>query len=258
MEEGGERSRSPYRVVLGLDLGLMAGALVVLGLPHLLDDAFGPPWCGLDCDRSDINRLDRTVVGNHSAVAGTISDAGRYSAVALPFVLGAVDVLASDPADGWEGYGKDALVVAETLAVTGGITMLLKATFDRPRPLVYDDEHFTDDERLGGNAACSFPSGHTATAFAAATAASYTFELRHPDSPWRYPVWLGSYALAATTGVMRTEAGKHFWTDVIAGASLGAGLGLLIPWLHRRDDPAGPSLTPMALPGGAGACLTIR
>ena len=45
------------------------------------------------------------------------------------------------------------------------------------------------------------------TAFAMATAYSYTFSLRHPDSPWRYPVWIGTYALAGLTGI--AGAGAH-------------------------------------------------
>lgn len=266
-----ERPRSPYEVELGLDLGLSLGSLVVLGLPHLLDDQLAPPWCGLDCDPDSVNRLDRTVIGNHSHTARLISDVGVYTAWALPLALGAVDVLASDPDDGWSGYGTDVLVMFETLAVTSGANVLLKFAFRRPRPYVYDDVHFSDDYRLADDASLGFPSGHTATAFAMATAYSYTFTLRHPDSPWRYPVWIGTYAVAGLTGVMRTQAGKHFWTDVLAGAGLGIGLGLLIPWLHLREEPdgdhgsgtdAGPGpevvIGPMALPNGAGAFLTIR
>jgi len=260
-------NRSPYELDLGVDLGVTVGSLLVLGLPHLFQDQLGPPWCGLDCDPADVNRFDRTVIGNHSRTARIVSDAGVYSSWALPVVLSAVDLLASEPVDGWGGWGKDMVVLAETLAVTSSANVLLKFAFRRPRPLVYDDVHFTEAYRLKDDAGLSFPSGHTATAFAMATAYSYTFTRRHPDSPLVYPVWIGTYALAGLTGVMRTQAGRHFWTDVIAGAALGAGLGLLIPWLHLRDGPAPDPdqgsgldvvLGPLALPDGLGAVLVFR
>lgn len=61
----------------------------------------------------------------------------------------------------------------------------------------------------------SFPSGHTALAFATATMLSE--EYGHL-SPW---VSFGSYALAATTGAMRV-AGHHHWPgDVLTGAGIG-------------------------------------
>ena len=79
-------------------------------------------------------------------------------------------------------------------------------------------------------------------------------------------MWLGSYALATTVAVLRTEAGQHFPTDVIVGAALGIGMGLLIPWLHLSDDDNRTSdsqrsqrwaLAPMR-PGVVGAMVVIR
>ena len=77
------------------------------------------------------------------------------------------------------------------------------------------------------------------------------------------------HKLIATIGVLRTEAGEHFYTDVIAGAALGVLVGLLVPWLHERDELGiavtgaddGPRLlvAPTAAPGGGvGAALILR
>lgn len=62
----------------------------------------------------------------------------------------------------------------------------------------------------------SFPSGHTATAFAAATILHKEYGLTR--SPW-YSV--GGYAVATATGVMRVLNNRHWISDVMAGAGIG-------------------------------------
>jgi membrane-associated phospholipid phosphatase len=252
-----DTNHSPYEVNLVLDLGITIGGLTICGLPRLFVEEYIEPACGLDCDPDDVNALDRTVIGNYSETAVTISDFGAGAAWVLPHLLGAIDVLVTSPSDGWTGYGKDALVIIETLSVTLAANNLLNFLVLRPRPLVYD-ENVSDDHRLMGDSALSFPSGHTAGAFAMATAYSRLFMLRHPDSPMVIPMWIGTYALATTTGVLRTTGGDHFWTDVIAGAVMGVGFGLLIPWLHERKKSSGVALGPLVTPdGGFGAVLTV-
>jgi membrane-associated phospholipid phosphatase len=65
--------------------------------------------------------------------------------------------------------------------------------------------------------AAVFPSGHSATAFAAATAIAIL-------SPRMRPFALG---LAAAVALSRVYLRVHFPLDVVAGAVLGAGLGAL-------------------------------
>ena len=48
--------------------------------------------------------------------------------------------------------------------------------------------------------------------------------------PW---VWAAAAVVPAATGIMRQQAGKHFWTDVVLGYALGAAIGVLVPELHR-------------------------
>lgn len=62
----------------------------------------------------------------------------------------------------------------------------------------------------------SFPSGHTATAFTAATILHKEYGLTR--SPW-YSV--GGYAVATATGVMRVLNNRHWISDVVAGAGIG-------------------------------------
>ena len=62
----------------------------------------------------------------------------------------------------------------------------------------------------------SFPSGHTATAFTAATILHKEYGLTR--SPW---FSIGGYAVATATGVMRVLNNRHWVSDVVAGAGIG-------------------------------------
>jgi len=70
----------------------------------------------------------------------------------------------------------------------------------------------------------SFPSGHAATAFAAAAAVAVCY----PRLRWAV---LG---LAALVALSRVYLGVHFTTDVVAGAALGTAIGLATALLGRR------------------------
>lgn len=73
----------------------------------------------------------------------------------------------------------------------------------------------------------SFPSGHTAASFAAATAI-YAFDKR-----WG----AAAYVFAAVMGLSRVYLGVHFPTDVLAGAVLGtAAAKVVLALLRRRWD----------------------
>ncbi len=62
----------------------------------------------------------------------------------------------------------------------------------------------------------SFPSGHTATAFTAATILHKEYGLT------RSPLFsIGGYAIATGTGVMRVLNNRHWISDVVAGAGIG-------------------------------------
>jgi undecaprenyl-diphosphatase len=107
----------------------------------------------------------------------------------------------------------------------------VKDLVERGRPL-----HFIPDidVREGKGTGLGFVSGHTAVAFAVATALLPVLSLR-----WR----VVAYCLAATVGLARIVFGVHFPLDVVGGASLGVMCGcvvdlamLAIP--ERRAAPA--------------------
>ena len=113
---------------------------------------------------------------------------------------------------------------AAALCATGAAALIvdvLKRGFGRERPSVADPQlgSLTD---IPGNP--SFPSGHSATAFAAATAvAILSPRLRVP-----------ALAIAAAVGLSRVYLRVHFPLDVFAGALLGAGIGALCAFVLLR------------------------
>jgi undecaprenyl-diphosphatase len=110
------------------------------------------------------------------------------------------------------------IAAAAATLVTSVVVDLLKNAFDRSRPP-------ESDPGLGSLVSIpdnpSFPSGHAATAFAAATAIAVLCpRLR----PW-------ALALAAGVALSRIYLRVHFPLDVLAGGVLGAGLGALAGWV---------------------------
>jgi len=94
------------------------------------------------------------------------------------------------------------------------LSSLVKDAVDRPRPFADGEIHAVG--RLPGGS--SFPSGHAATAFAAATVVAILApRLRVP-----------ALVLAALIAFSRVYLGVHFLSDVLAGAVLGIGVGLLV------------------------------
>ena len=63
-----------------------------------------------------------------------------------------------------------------------------------------------------------------------------TFGYKYPNSPWRWAIYGSAALVTGITGYARTEGGKHFYSDIIAGAALGVTMGILVPYLHRSDD----------------------
>lgn len=91
----------------------------------------------------------------------------------------------------------------------------------------------------------SFPSGHAAITFAAATVIE-----RHLG--WRKAA-LG-YVIASYVAVSRLHDDKHYLSDVVFGAAVGSLAGRTV--VHHRADYW--ALTPVAVPGGGVALLVTR
>jgi membrane-associated phospholipid phosphatase len=91
----------------------------------------------------------------------------------------------------------------------------------------------------GGSKNQSFPSAHTATAFALATALALHF----PRGRRLFP------AIAFLVALQRVETGAHYLSDALCGAALGLTVGTLCVrgtalarWFDRFEQPATPAL----------------
>lgn len=81
---------------------------------------------------------------------------------------------------------------------------------------VNSTKYTVKEMRPDNSSANSFPSGHTATAFVAATVLHKEYGLTR--SPW---FSVGGYAVAMGTGFMRVLNNRHWISDVMAGAGIG-------------------------------------
>ncbi len=214
---------SPFELELKTDLPVL---LVSAGLSSIaFVELPAPPCLPDDCDASRINAFDRGVIGNYSEKIHSVADFVVLGTLLVPPLLTLLE-------HGSDGVLEDTVVFFESILVAQALAQVTKAAVRRPAPLVYDPDVPLDAKINNADAVRSFYSGHTTTAFTAATAFSVTYWLRHPDSTLRWLVIALSAITATTVGVLKMEAGYHYPTDVIAGALTGIGVGLLVPLLH--------------------------
>jgi hypothetical protein len=90
---------------------------------------------------------------------------------------------------------------------------------------VFSIKKLTHQQRPDGTSA-SFPSGHTAQAFASAEFMRQEYK---DISPW-YAV--AGYAAATATGILRMYNNKHWLSDVVAGAGIGMASTKIAYWLY--------------------------
>lgn len=161
-----------------------------------------------------VNSWDGRFVRNYNKV---VSRSEPYVAVGVPLAMAVA---------GWAKHDDDllgdALYVGTSVASTFVVTYAMKHLVDRERPY----------ERFPGRvnpysheSSPSFPSSHTATAFALATSLSI-----------EYPKWyvIAPSALwACSVGVSRMNEGVHYPSDVVAGAAIGVGCAVLNVYVNK-------------------------
>jgi membrane-associated phospholipid phosphatase len=136
-----------------------------------------------------------------------------------------------DVADlGWHG--------TEAVLISSGITGLLKGALGRARPFVTGDTNPRDFKFGKGFSNAdrqSFPSGHTTTAFAAASAVTSEMRRLYPQYVWFVaPVMYGG---ATMVGLSRMYHNKHWASDVVLGAAVGTFSGLkVVRYSHAHPD----------------------
>jgi undecaprenyl-diphosphatase len=107
-----------------------------------------------------------------------------------------------------------------SLAATYVVQQRVKPLFRRVRPFV------NREARVVGirPADHSFPSGHTASSFAAATALAFFYPRAAPLA----------YTVAVGVGASRVHLGVHFPSDAAVGGVIGIGIGTFSAWLFKK------------------------
>lgn len=157
-----------------------------------------------DADLSDAIRKDTSIHAMNAVMQGltALGDAGVDAGLNL-----GVFVLGNDSA------ARNVKLATIAWSGTGVATLLLKGTVNRGRP----------DNSQGSRWDASFPSGHASSYFSLAT----VYALKYP----RLAIPLA--IVGAGVAYSRVYLGKHYPTDVLAGAALGIGVG----WLTVRLEP---------------------
>jgi hypothetical protein len=160
--------------------------------------------------------------------------------VALGATLWGIGYFASLPYETHAGQAH-----LEALLATGLLSAALKGTIQRPRP--NDSDNY------------SFPSSHSSTVFASATAL-YEF--------YGWKVGIPAFALGTLTAISRLSVNEHWLSDTVSGAVIGIWMGQAFSraHLHRyygferaaeREKGAKFSFYPVAEPGGGQLMMNI-
>ena len=106
-------------------------------------------------------------------------------------------------------------------ATSAVANLAVKGAVRRARPTRREVTSHGDVSMPGST---SFPSGHTASAFAFALAVSAEIPA----------LALPLFPLASAVGYSRVHTGVHYPGDVVAGALLGSVVGTFVPWAARQ------------------------
>ena len=119
--------------------------------------------------------------------------------------------------------------VKSVIAIGANIIIMegLKESIKRPRPYTtYPDDIILRKKTSG----FSFPSGHTSSAFATATALTLSTK--------KWYVAVPAFTYAGFVGYSRMRLGAHYGSDVLAGILVGVGSSLLTwqcdKWINKK------------------------
>jgi undecaprenyl-diphosphatase len=107
-----------------------------------------------------------------------------------------------------------------SLAATYVVQVRVKPLFRRVRPFVNREARVVGIKPPDH----SFPSGHTASSFAGATALAFYYPKAAPLV----------YGMAAAVGASRVHLGVHFPSDAAVGGVIGIGIGTLGAWVFKK------------------------
>lgn len=159
-------------------------------------------------DLKQLNFSTRDEINEHKPDHIRLDSYSQFAPAVLVYGLNAAGV------QGKHNFKDRSIIYGTSMLITSAITIPLK--------------HIVKEERPDQSNNLSFPSGHTAIAFASA---QFMFR-EYKDTNF----WLGvsGYSLAVFTGVYRMLNDKHWVGDVVAGAGFGILSTELAYWLYPK------------------------
>ena len=219
--------KSPYKLNLATDITLPIVSVGMIGAAFILEKK--RPGLSVNqingLDRNLISVFDRNATYNWNKTAANWSDGLMISTGVLPLLFLIDERSRKD-------FGKVAMIYSEIFLVNVALTNLTKELVQRKRPYVYNPS-VALSEKMNKDATHSFFSGHVSLTAAMTFGFAQMYQDYFPDSPAKPGVWFGAAVLPLAVAILRHQAGKHFWTDVLVGYAVGATVGLLIPRLHK-------------------------
>ena len=172
-------------ILLGTGTALSGSAFVCNDILHLKKNTFNAS----DWNKDVIPSFDKFFMKPYNK---NLHMAGNVS-VGLALVTPAV--FAIMPSEQWLTIGT---MYLETILLANGIKEWMKFCVNRARPYMYF-EGYPQNKVDEGDWDCSFPSGHTTFAFAAAAFTTTVFCQCFSDSNLKYVVAGGAFGIAALT-----------------------------------------------------------
>lgn len=155
-----------------------------------------------------LNQNIKDDIQKHNSTFHTsIDNYSQFAPGAAVFALNAFGVKGKH---NWKDAG---LIYAGSIAIASAFVLPLKA--------------ITKEERPDFSTNNSFPSGHTAIAFASAE----FLRQEYKDTPW---IGYVGYAVATGTGILRMYNNRHWFGDVVAGAGFGIASAKLSYFLYDK------------------------
>jgi len=219
--------------IIAVALGFAATLDLINGTGEIRPQQVPPNF-----DRNNLLGIDRGALSQTiDPNAKTLSNIGLFTALGFAVLD---PVLTGLRQDSLQAGLVDGIIYAETASLAYALTNLTKVAIRRPRPSAYldaeahaSDPNFTNPQT---DSALSFVSGHAALTASIGATATYLAFARSKGGPRPWVTLIVATALTSFTSFERVRAGSHFPTDVIAGSIAGAGVGILVPHLHRSDD----------------------
>ncbi len=162
---------------------------------------------GLAVGALAVSPWDESLQRNMQGKLGNTPELANYTLGAL--VVGSLGAGLFAPGPGRTAWDETWNQV-EAFSLSVGTTSLLKTLVHRRRP-------------HGSTSDSSFPSGHSSAAFTAAM----LLECNSGDA-----LGIPAFGLAAVTAFSRVESGRHFPSDVLAGAAIGCLSAGIVDALH--------------------------